>query len=199
MIKALLPLLGVGTIFAISAATAGNTASREVAGHRFDIPKEYLFDATIPWLPAPESDSFVFLLAPNPHPNGIPDHRVLVERLSRLCRTTATTDATQMLRIACGQEVPELTDQPPYAHIKDPKSSWSSGLFVVGSGGSRRQIAYCQMFQPNPAKPKPSTLCTTFWAFRGMSLLIHFDLNEAAELPTMKAKAMQLLDQWEVR
>ncbi|MGN6356325.1 MAG: hypothetical protein ACTHLU_02450 [Novosphingobium sp.] len=199
MIKVLLPLLGIGVAVAISATDNGRTVAHDVSGHRFNVPADYLFEATIPWLPASRSGSFVFLLAPNPEPNRIPEHRILVEDLGRICASDASSDAAQILRIACGQEVPELTDQPPYAHIKDPKSSWSSGLFVVGSEGSRRQIAYCQMFQPNPAKPKSSTLCTTFWAYKGMSLLISFDLNEAAELPTMKAKAMQLLDQWEVR
>lgn len=198
MIKVLLPLLVIGAAVAISATNNSRTVARDISGHRFNVPTDYLFEAEIPWLPASESGSFLFLLAPNTEPNRIPKNRILVEDLSRICTSNTSSGAAQILRIACGQEVQELTDQPPYTHIKDPTNSWSSGLFVVGSGGARRQIAYCQTFQPNPAKPKPSTLCTTFWAYKGMSLLISFDLNEAAELPTMKAKAIQLLDQWEV-
>jgi hypothetical protein len=201
--KAIVLLLGVGVVGAIAAASNDGIEHREVAGHRFEIPSDYLFDARLAWLPAPEEDSFVFLFQPNSHPNQIPEHRILVEPLSG-CPTDAVTAETQMLRIACGQEKPEVSDAPPYEKVQSDLGSWSSDLFAVQRSPDdkrimdKRQVAYCQLFEPNPAKPKPSTLCTTFWGYKGMKLQFSFDETESSELPAMKAKAQALLDQWEV-
>ena len=61
-----------------------------------------------------------------------------------------------------------------------------------------RKIAYCQRFEPNPAKPKVTTLCTTFWAYKGMMLQFSFDEKELPTMLAMKRDAMRLLDKWEV-
>lgn len=204
MRKALILLLGVGVVGAIAAASNDGIVHREVAGHRFAIPSDHLFDATIAWLPAPEQHSFVFLFQPNPHPNQIPEHRILVEPLSGYCPVKDATDDTQMLRIACGQEKPTVRDAPPYEKVQNKIGSWSSDLFATqrSPDGKRiiakRQVAYCQSLDPNPAKPAASTLCTTFWGYNGMKLQFSFDETESSELPAMKAKAMAMLDQWEV-
>jgi hypothetical protein len=199
--KALAFLLSAGAIAAIAASSGDRLALREVAGNRFEVPAVHLFNATIPWLPAPEEDSFVFLLQPNPTPDQIPKHRVLVQRLSRFC----PGDASQMLRIACGQEQTIVTDGPPYEKVQDALASWSSDIYSVeavpGDDGviDKRQIAYCQLFEPNPVKPQPSNLCTTFWAYDGMMLQFSFDESELLKMTAMKAEAMTLLDNWKVR
>jgi hypothetical protein len=199
--KALAFLLGAGAIAAIAASSGDSLAHREVAGNRFEVPADHLFNATIPWLPAPEEDSFVFLLQPNPTPDQIPKHRVLVQRLSRFC----PGDASQMLRIACGQEQTSVTDGPPNEKVQDPLASWSSDIYSVeaepGDDGviDKRQIAYCQLFESNPVKPEPSNLCTTFWAYDGMMLQFSFDETELPKMRAMKAEAMTLLDSWKVR
>ena len=193
-------------LFGGAAAAAGFAASvdsgmvhREVAGHRFEIPKDLLFDATIPWLPLPEKDSFIFVLRPNHDPARIPDHRFLVEPLTRHC----PGDASQMLRITCGLEKTNIGDGPPYQKRQSESGSWASDLFSIrrmpsGSPDQRRQIAYCQRFEPNLAKPKGTTLCTTFWAYKGMMLQFSFDEKELPSMLTMKRDAMRLLDIWAV-
>jgi hypothetical protein len=199
--KSLAFLLGAGTIAAIAASSDDGLAHREVAGNRFEVPVDHLFDATISWLPAPEEDSFVFLFQPNPTPDQIPKHRVLVQRLSRFC----PGDASQMLRVACGQEQTSVSDGPPYEKVQNELGSWSSDIYSVdarpGENGvkDKRQIAYCQLFEPNPVKPEPSNLCTTFWAYDGMMLQFSFDETELPKMRTMKAEAMALLDSWRVR
>jgi hypothetical protein len=201
VVKALAFLLGAGAIAAIAASSGDRLAHREVAGHRFEVPTDYLFSATVPWLPAPGGDSFVFLFQPNPNPDQIPKHRVLVQRLSRFC----PGDASQMLRIACGQEHTSVTDGPPYEEVQDELASWSSDIYSVeaepGENGviDKRQIAYCQLFESNPTRPKPSNLCTTFWAHEGMMLQFSFDEAELPKMTSMKAEAMALLDGWKVR
>jgi hypothetical protein len=147
----------------------------------------------------PEEDSFVFLLRPNHDPDGIPDHRFLVEPLTAHCPGTAS----QMLRIACGLEKTDVGDGPPYEKRQNELGSWSSDLYSVrrtpGKGAAQtRQLAYCQRFEPNPAKPKVTTLCTTFWAYKGMLLQFSFDEEELPNMTAMKRDAMRLLDSWEV-
>lgn len=192
-------LLGVAAVATLAARVESRTAHVEVAGHRFEIPKDQLFDETIPWLPAPEKDSFVFLLSPNHDPNQIPEHRFLVEPLSRHC----PGDASQMLRIACGSEKTNIDDGPPYERRQSDLGAWASDLYSARrepqrSAEQTRQIAYCQRFEPNPAKPKATNLCTTFWAYKGMKLQFSFDEEELPAMLAMKRDAMRLLDSWEV-
>lgn len=203
--KLIILVVAVGAVSLVAARSDSDSEDFELAGHQFIVPKDHLFELTIPWLPASETDAFTFLLEPNPNPDQIPKHRILVERLSRFCPTDATPEATQMLRIACGQEQPAVDDAPPYVKLQNELGSWSSNLFSVenepGDDGVRakRMVAYCQLFEPNPAKPEPSTLCTTFWSHDGMMLQFSFDESESSEMPAMKVRAMALLDSWEVR
>ena len=198
-------LLAIVAVAGVAREVSDETADFVVAGHHFEVPKDYLFEMTIPWLPKPASDSFTFLFEPNSESDQIPKHRVLVQRLSRLCPTDAATEATQMLRIVCGQDTSSVPDTPPFVKIQSELGSWSSDLYAVekapGENGvlNRRKVADCQLFGPNAAKPYPSTLCTTFWAYNGMMLQFSFDEKESSEMPIMKARAMALLDRWEVR
>lgn len=198
-------LLATVAVAGVAQKVSDETADFVVSGHHFEVPKDHLFEMTIPWLPKPESVSFTFLLEPNSEPDQIPKHRVLVQRLSRLCPTNTATETTQMLRIVCGQETSSVPEAPPFVKIQNELGSWSSDLYAVGKAPgengalNRRKVAYCQLFGPNPAKPNPTTLCTTFWAYKGMMLQFSFDENESSEMPMMKARAMALLDRWEVR
>ena len=203
--KLLILVLAIGAGAAVAATVSDDTMDFEVAGNRYEVPKDHLFEMAIPWLPQPDSDSFTFLFQPNPASGSIPKHRVLVQRLSRLCPTDAETKATQMLRVACGQEAASVMETPPFVKMRNELGSWSSDLYAIAKEPGRegvlnkRQIAYCQFFEPNPAKPEPSNLCTTFWAYKGMLLKFSFDESESSEMPAMKARAMALLDSWEVR
>jgi hypothetical protein len=193
----LLALIGVA---GLAATSNGRFVRREVAGHRFVIPKDYLFQETIAWLPLAEGDSFVFLLRPSADSNRFPKHRVLVESLARHC----PGDASQMLRIACGLEKASFGDGPPYEKRQSELGSWASDLYSVRDipGASRtaeRQIAYCQRFEANPAKPRVSNRCTTFWAHKGMFLQFDFEEAELSNLIGMKRGATQLLDSWEIK
>ncbi len=200
MVATVLLFVGAAAAAGLAASVDSRTVHREIAGHRFKIPQDQLFDETIPWLPVPDKDSFVFLLRPNQDRERIPDHRFLVEPLTRHC----PGDASQMLRIACGLEKTSVGDGPPYEKRQSELGSWASDLYSVlhipgRTADQARQIAYCQRFEPNPAKPKVTTLCTTFWAYKGMMLQFSFDEEELPNLVAMKRDAMRLLDSWEVR
>ena len=190
--------VGAAAVAGFAASVDGHTVHREIAGHRFKIPKDQLFDATIAWLPLPAKDSFVFLLRPNPDPERIPDHRFLVDALTVHC----PGDASQMLRIACGLEKTNLSDGAPYEKRQSDLGSWASDWYSVrripGGADQTRQVAYCQRFEPNPVKPKIATLCTTFWAYNGMMLQFSFDEKELPHMTGLKRDAMQLLDSWQV-
>ncbi|MCW1431580.1 hypothetical protein [Novosphingobium sp. JCM 18896] len=195
-------LLSVGAIVAIWSAAAGfsEKSRQSVAGHQFDVPKNHVFDAKIPWLPAPESDSFVFLLEPNRYPNQIPKHRILVQPLAGRC----PGGVSHLMDVVCGKATELTGTNPKFERRQNELGSWSSDLFIVyhdDRTGQKtwQQVASCQLFEPNPANPKPSNLCTTVWGYKGMLLQFSFDETEADEMPRMKAKAMAFLDSWEIQ
>lgn len=194
-------VLSVGAIVAMWAAVSASseTIRQSVAGHRFDVPKNRVFDNRIPWLPAPESDSFVFLFEPNPDPKHIPKHRVLVEPLAGRC----PGGVSHLMDVVCGKAKELVGSNPKFERRANKMGSWSSDLFVVyvderTNQPVRQLVATCQLFGPNPVKPKPSNLCTTLWAYKGMLLQFSFDDTEADQMPRMKKEAMSLLDRWEV-
>ncbi|MFC0206153.1 hypothetical protein [Novosphingobium soli] len=194
--------LTIGTaaaLWAVAGAFA-ETTHQSVAGHQFDVPKDYLFDAKIAWLPAPESESFTFLFEPNRNPGQIPEHRVLVESLADRC----VNQPSELMRVACGSERQLIVANPEYERRSNELGSWSSDLFIVQrnarNGASLSQkVAYCQLFEPNPVQPEPHNLCTTVWGYKGMLLQFSFNESEVNRLQGMKAQAMAMLDLWTVR
>jgi hypothetical protein len=199
-VKAVVAIFGaMATLWASSSAFT-RTARQSVAGHHFDVPKDYIFEARIAWLPASESDSFVFLLDPNPNANQIPKHRILVEPLAGRC----PGGVSRLMDVACGKAKQLVGVRPSFERQQNEFGSWSSDLFIVfrddRTGHTmRQQVATCQLFEPNPVKPQPSHLCTTVWAYKSLLLQFSFEEAEAYQMPRMKAEAMALLDRWEVR
>lgn len=194
-----LALLSICSIFAIwtAASAMSETTRQSVAGHQFHVPKSYVFDASISWLPVPAHDSFVFLLEPSPDPKQIPKHRILVEPLAGRC----PGGVSHLMDVVCGKAKELVGSNPKFELHKNALGSWSSDLFVVYRDDRtrepvRQQVAVCQLFEPNPVKPKASNLCTTIWAYKGMLLSFSFDETEADRMPEMKIMAMALLDRW---
>lgn len=197
-----LAMIGVVSCALIAAAmvSGAETSSYQVAGHRFDIPKDHLFDSSIAWLPRPSAESFTFLFEPAKNPDQIPTHRVLVQDLAAHC----PGGASQLLRLACGSEKTDIGDGPPY--VRGPGSIPALfNLYAVeksdagNSKSEKRQVAYCQVFEPNPVQPKSRNICTTFWAHDGLSLQFSFDERDAPQMPAMKKRAVELLDSWKAR
>ena len=195
---------------AIAAGAFGATAilsenvTQNVAGHRYAVPKDHLFNGGIFFLPQ-QSDAFTFLFEPNSDPDIIPKHRVLVQDLSLHCPTALTTDGTQMLRIVCGQEDSSVREIPPFFELGNKNGSWSSDLYAgetaesSGDLSTKRKVAYCRTSDPTVVNPESQTLCTTFWAYDGMMLQFSFDAKESSEMPAMKRRAEELLETWKIR
>lgn len=200
VMKSVILFVGAAATLWAAAAAFAETAHQSVAGHQFEVPKDHLFSARIAWLPSPEPDSFTFLFEPNPVPDQIPRHRVLVQPLEGRCNH----GPSEIMRVACGAERQLVDATPEYERRPNELGSWSSDLFVVqrdarNEAVRRQQVAYCQLFEPNPAMPKSMNLCTTVWGYKGMLLQFSFEETEVNRLQEMKAQAMGMLDRWEVR
>jgi hypothetical protein len=136
-------------------------------------------------------------LEPSPDPKQIPKHRILVEPLAGRC----PGGVSHLMDVVCGKAKELVGSNPKFELHKNALGSWSSDLFVVYRDDRtrepvRQQVAVCQLFEPNPVKPKASNLCTTIWAYKGMLLSFSFDETEADRMPEMKIMAMALLDRW---
>lgn len=200
MMKSVALIIGAAATLWAAAGAFAETAHQSVAGHQFEVPNDYLFNARIAWLPAPESDSFTFLFEPTPDRDRIPRHRVLVQPLEGRCNG----GPSEMMRVACGAESQLVDATPEYARQPNELGSWSSDIFIVQRDAQnepirQQQVAYCQLFEPNPALSRPMNLCTTVWGYKGMLLQFDFEETEVNRLQEMKAKAMDMLDRWKVR
>jgi hypothetical protein len=196
------PLLAVAAFGAAAAAVAVHGAgTREVAGQRFAVPDEWLFNDRIAWLPAPEPDAFTFHLDPIRDPNEIPPHLVSVEPADRICRDDGQS---QIVRIACGRERTTVAVAPPFEKVfphPDYTSAWDYYAAASSAAGevARRQVAWCTPISPNPARPKGTAICTSVWGFDGLVLSLGFEEGELAQLPAMQARATKMLRSWRVR
>lgn len=193
--------VGVAGIVVVGASVRG-AGTREVGEQRFAVPEEWLFDTRIPWLPAPEADSFTFHLDPTKNPNEIPAHLVLVEAADEVCRGPRKS---QIMEVACGRERTSVPVGPPYQKafpIPDYPDAWD--YYEVGKPASdgqskKLQVAWCTPISPNPARPKGTAICTSVWGVSGLVLSLGFEENELPQLAEMRARATQMLLSWRVR
>ena len=193
--------LGAAAII-LTACGLRSAGTYEVAGQRFAVPREWLFDAKIPWLPAPESGSFTFHLDPTRDPNEIPPHLVLVEAADRVC---GSNRASQIVEVACGRERSTVPIGPPYQKVfphADYPQEWDyyavESPSAAGGQPKRLQVAWCTPISPNPARPKGAAICTSVWGVSGLVLNLGFEENELGQLPEMRARATQMLLSWKV-
>lgn len=203
MMRKWLSLLAVTGATAAAVAYAVDTKSVYVVdSHRFAVPDDRLFKARIPWLPAPKTTSFTFVLDRAFEPNLIPPHRVLVEAREDVCGD----GQAQMLKVACGREKTRLTIAGPfvksfptagYPYAWDYYAEASSDM--EGGRSERLQVAYCSPISSNPARPKGTAICRTVWNVDGLVLSLGFEEHELTSLQAMRDRATNMLLSWEVR
>lgn len=196
------PTLLVSVAVAIGVAYALEATSiQEVDGRRYDVPRDRIFDARIPWLPAPSNGSFTYLLDRAPNPNAIPPHRVLVQARQDVCGD----GQAQMLRVACEKEEVSFSAKGLYTKfypIADYSYAWNyyvENQFSANGGEHKQlQVAYCSPISPNPARPKGTAICTSVWSVDGLVLTLGFEERELPELRSMRDRAATMLLSWKV-
>lgn len=194
-------LLVVAAAAGAAAVTLRGARTHEVAGQRFVIPEEWLFDERIAWLPVAEDGAFTFTLDRIGDPSVIPPHRVSVQSAERVCRTDRMA---QIMKIACGQQRTTVRVAPPFQKVfphPDYAFAWDYYSFGPSSKSGqpeRLQVAWCTPIEPNPARPKGTAICRSVWGLDGIVLSLGFEENELAQLPAMRARATQLLLSWKV-
>jgi hypothetical protein len=196
-------VMGAGLVVVVAGAaalTVGSPSTHEVAGDHFAVPKERLVEDRIPWLPAPEPDAFTFRLElDRPFDR---EHDVLVQPATHVC---GSDRMSQLVRVACGVEKTRLEVGAPYTKVyphPDYRSAWDYYTVrrsAAGGRPERLQVASCSPISPNPARPKGTAICTSVWGVDGLVLSLVFEEHELAELPSMKARATQMLLSWKVR
>ena len=198
--------LPVLLVAAAAAAAAGGYSlygptTYELSGQRFAVPREWLFNDKIAWLPAPEADSFTFHLDPTRDPDEIPPHLVSVEPAARVCRSDPPS---QIVKVACGRERATIPVGPPYEKVfPHPNDRFEWDYYSIAPSSlpahaERLQVAWCSPISPNPARPKGTALCTSVWGVQGLVLSLGFEENELARLPEMRNRATRMVHSWKV-
>ncbi|RVU02190.1 hypothetical protein EOE18_17800 [Novosphingobium umbonatum] len=179
-----------------------STSEYQVDGRHFQIPRDRIFNARIPWLPAPSQSSFTYILDFAADPNLIPPHRILVQSRHDVCGR----GQAQMITVACGDEVAAISSFLNFRKsypIPNYPMEWdyyaSAPATASRSESDGIQVASCSPISPNPARAKGTAICTTVWNVDGLVLTLGFEEHELPEIGAMRNRAAAMLLSWKVR
>lgn len=182
-------------LMAISGCSKSDVKTVAIDGHVFSVPKKYLIQGTIPWLPESQHDGLMFVInpeAPLPEQNS-----VLIQSTSITCHPQ-TAPAYDQLASACeaaerGFEneaaEPRLELEKFYENKGDPW--WTYRLKDPGGKGPGATVASCS------ALANGNGLCHALSNYGGLVYTVSLRDSEIARLPAIRRKVHELLSSWE--
>lgn len=175
----------------ISGCSKGASTAVEVDGHVFHVPKAYLVQETISWLPASQSDALRFIINPEAEPEE--RLRVTIEATARTCHP-ATPPASNQLASACaaasrgGEEVEDRNfDLEKVLRDGDP-TQWEYRLKGQGT-----VVASCFALSDDGS----SGLCTSLGHYKNLVYAVRLRDSDVTRLPSIREKVSDLLSSWE--
>jgi hypothetical protein len=192
-------------LMAIGGCSRSDVKTVALDGHVFSVPKKYLIQGTIPWLPASQHDGLMFYVNPE---------APLRERNSVLIQSTATTcpegeplgvtplaaachAAAQEMKSRAAEEVVELEkvysngDSTPWDG--KPTPWWNYRVKDRGGKNQGAIVATCS------AMGDGNGLCHSFGNYGDLVYNISLRDSEIQRLPAIRTQVHKLLASWESR
>jgi hypothetical protein len=187
----------MGLIVSLCAMACTNSGGRtiHVGDHTFEVPKNYLVQGTIPWLPSSQERGLRFVLQPRA---PLPDQMIVgLENAREVCRPELARSQSENVRRICmatkGNGSAEDNTARPlrkvYPNPNDP-TQWS--YFTTTAGGDPVEIAYCI-----PAAGEG--LCTAMGNYYNLFYTVGFREREMSQVFSIRRKVVYLLARWERR
>ena len=183
--------IGIFAMMASSGCSDRGTDAITIDDHVFDVPREYLIEERIPWLPQSEEKGLLFNINP-----GAPVRErisVLVESRRITCRQS---DASEQLARECAGKSDKIDAEP---------INWES-VKKIESDGDTTQWSYVH----EEAGTTPITvascfamadgddgLCTVLGSYSDLVYSLGIRDSEVARIPQIKRTVSKLLSEWD--
>lgn len=181
-------------VMSLSGCNGTGTSMVEIDGHAFRVPKEYLVQGAIPWLPASQAAGLKFVVNPAARPEE--QLMVTIESTGVTCQPK-TPPTSNMLSSAC-VEAKENNNaafadpfEPKKVHPQDDPTQWV--YRVKDAEGNQRVVATCFAMSDDKIG-----LCRSVNNYSDLVYSIGLRDSEIERLPEIWEKVRKMLASWEV-
>lgn len=187
-----LKAIGVSVLLGLlSQGCSQEDATRSVGGRTFVVPRSYLIDSSIPWMPLGPKDGLIFTLNPAAPPKG--EIIVLLQEHNQVC---AGSKNSPYLRSMCGD----------LGNYRLNGEQLDSGIANIRPDGD--DIVSYYVYQNDPDRyiavcadaDMPDNLggmCAAIYSYKELKFTIRFRESAISELPGLAKSSVALLSSWE--
>lgn len=172
----------IASVAMAGACSRSNAVRWEIAGHVFKIPRQFLVESSVFYLPGSEKKSLRFLInpdAPLQQQNMVSIHQ------NATCPPTGATDRNQNCKITA---IPLDTLENAKIERVGNDSWWD---YRFQNGG--QLVAACYALNEGEG------LCTHYGLYRGIPYELSLRDSQVSELITLRKRVEQRLSEWELR
>lgn len=184
-------LIGALAMAASSSCSDRDVEAITIDDHVFQVPREYLIEERIPWLPQSQEKGLLFHI--NPEAPVRDQISVLIESRRITCRHK---DASKQLARQCASEADQVEDSPlNWKSVKkiapngDP-SQWS--YVYESAGGVPITIASCFAMADGE-----DGLCTVLGSYADLVYSLRVRDSEVTRIAQIKRSVSELLSGWD--
>ena len=183
--------IGILAIIMSSGCSDRDAESITVDDHVFNVPREYLIEERIPWLPQAEQKGLLFHL--NPEALVREQISVLVESRSITCRDEEAS--TQLARHCADKEALIEDGSLDWENVKkvepnDDPTQWS--YVYESKGAAPITIASCFAMADGE-----NGLCTVLGSYTDLVYTLRVKDSEITRIPEIKKAVTALLSSWD--
>ena len=164
----------------VAACSGSSTETREIGGHRFEIPRKYLVHATIAYLPASQSRALRFVVNPEaPLPE---QHMISIHPDASCPRMDKSEPIDARCRIV---PIPLSSLQQAKLRRVGNDSGWEYRL------ESGQMVIFCSALE------KGDGLCTHYGLYQGLPYRLGLRDSEIGKLAAIRRTVERKLAEWE--
>ena len=177
-------------LMAISGCSNNVTKTVAIDQHMFNVPKKYLLEGTIPWLPASQHDGLMFYVnpeAPLPARNS-----VLIQSTATICPPEVLRGSFPLAsacRAAAQKDASEAETDLEKVHPHNDHTQWEYRVKTGTSQGA--VVASCSAMADGNGR------CDSFGTYGDLVYSVGLRDSEISRLPEIRRRVHDLLFSWE--
>jgi hypothetical protein len=183
--------LFLGTVIFLSGCDDGRHPVR-IGGHRFEVPKQYLDEWNIPWLPTPERDGLNVVMNPSDDPRD--QVSVMVEPLTRVCGKQPTIFERPVCEGSFPWSDQNLGGLGTLRKITPEIDGGTQWYYVAIDPDTGKQVTVAACFGSDPDIPG---LCHSAAPYGNLFVTVGYSEEKLGVLSKLLRHSQELLRAWE--